>query len=105
MIAWEQGRVRLGDIVAGDPDMKIADAVKNTRNAELLVSYGAVNRQLANSGWSSTYDPEEIDALSKQRLYISTELARRLERWEYLEALQTMENNRERRRAGASAAE
>jgi len=105
MIAWEQGRVRLIDIVTGDPDMKIADAVKNTRNAELLVSYGAVNRQLANSGWSSTYDPEEIDALSKQRLYISTELARRLERWEYLEALQTMENNRERRRAGASAAE
>ena len=101
--SWEQGRVQLGDLFIGDPDLKIADAVKNTRNADLLVAYGAVNRLLANSGWSSAYEADEIEAYQIKRLHISQELARRLERWEHLEALQTMKQRRDQRKVKAAA--
>lgn len=105
MRSWEQGRVQLGDLFIGDPDLKIADAVKNTRNADLLVAYGAVNRLLANSGWSSAYEADEIEAYQIKRLHISQELARRLERWEQLEALQNVGKGLLYKKTSAPAAE
>ena len=76
--SWKNSEVKLADIYIGDPDIKIKDAVGNECSLDLLASYGAVNRMLADSGWSSAYETDEIETMRQKRLYIENELTVRL---------------------------
>jgi len=75
---WKNSEVKLADIYIGDPDIKIKDAVGNESSPNLLAAYSAVNRMLADSGWSSAFEADEIETMRLQKLYIENELTIRL---------------------------
>lgn len=77
---WKSSTVTLQDIFLGDSRNKLADAIHNTSDSDLVVAYGATNRLLQTyrlASDRSTCD-DDIEHLAIQKNLMEDELCIRL---------------------------
>ena len=87
-INWKSSTVTLQDIFLGDSQNKMADAIHNTADADLVVAYGATNRLLMmyrldkqttlSEGCADPMINEEIDHHEIRKNLMENELCIRL---------------------------
>jgi hypothetical protein len=75
---WDAGTVQLEHLFLNDPEAKIRDAMANADDGEVVACYGATNRMLTRSEYSSAYEADEISALAKKRMVAEHELLKRM---------------------------
>ena len=77
-INWKSSTVTLQDIFLGDSQNKMADAIHNTADADLVVAYGATNRLLMCYRRDKNADCREIDHQAIMKNLMENELCIRL---------------------------
>ena len=77
-INWKSSTVTLQDIFLGDSQNKMADAIHNTADADLVAAYGATNRLLSYFRVHPVAESYEIDHHEIRKNLMENELCIRL---------------------------